>query len=317
MILVAGGTGFIGSAIVRELVQQGKPVAVMSHRLDSARKKFAGMPVEVREGDARDANSLKTAVQGIDTVISTMQFPNYPVENKGKGYTFEEIDAKGNERLVAAAKEAGVGTYIYLSGNGAAPDGKYHWFRAKWRAEEAICNSGLRYTILRPTWVYGPEDSGLNRIVTFARKLPFIPVIGGGNQRMQPVFVGDVVRAAVLSLDKSSAANQTFDIGGPEIMSMNDIIHTMLSVMGKNKPLIHSPAIFPRIAGWLMMQAPISDPPLGPATVTFATIEVVANNSALLQAFPDLDLTPLRSGLMSYLSPSGSAATTMPLSGKT
>jgi NADH dehydrogenase len=315
MILVAGGTGFVGSAIVRELVRQGKPVTVMSHRPDAARRKFAGMPVEVRAGDVRDAESLKAAVAGMDTIISTMQFPNFPVENKGKGHTFEEIDALGNERLVAAAKEAGARTYIYLSGNGAAPDGKRHWFRAKWRAEEAVRNSGLRYTILRPSWVFGPDDDALNRIAGFARRLPFIPVIGGGNQRMQPVFVNDVAQAVVRSVGSPSAANQTFEIGGPEIMTMNDIIRTVLHVMGKKKPLIHSPAVFPWIAGWLMKQAPVSDPPLGPETVAFATADALANNAALLQAFPDLQLTPLRAGLETYLAPQG-APSTMPMGGQ-
>jgi NADH dehydrogenase len=317
MILVTGGTGLVGSTVVRELVQQGKPVAVMSHRPEPARQKFSGMPVEVRAGDARDAGSLTDAVRGVDTVISAMQFPNFPVENRGKGYTFEEIDARGNERLVAAAKEAGARSYVYLSGIGVAPDGKHHWHRAKWRAEEAVRNSGLRYTIIRPSWVYGPEDNALNRIAGFARRLPFIPVIGSGNQRMQPVYVGDVARVVTASLENPSAANQTFEIGGPEILTMNEIIRTVLEVMGKRKPLIHAPAFLPWLAGWLMVQAPISDPPLSPETVAFATAAATANNSALLRAFPDLRLTPLRAGLETYLAPTRPAMTTMPMGGQT
>src|SRR5579884_3205679 len=114
MILVAGGTGFIGGAIVQELLRRGRRVAVMSHRPEAAAHTLTGLPVEVREGDARDADSLRRAVAGVDTVISCMQFPNFPVENPRKGFTFEEVDARGNARLVAAAKEAGATAYVYL-----------------------------------------------------------------------------------------------------------------------------------------------------------------------------------------------------------
>src|SRR5581483_12383195 len=107
MILVAGGTGFVGGAIVRELVRRGQPVAVLSHRPEQARRRFPGLDVEVRGGDARTAASLEQAVQGIETVISCMQFPNFPVEDPRKGHTFHEVDARGNERLVAAATRAG------------------------------------------------------------------------------------------------------------------------------------------------------------------------------------------------------------------
>jgi NADH dehydrogenase len=149
MILVAGGTGFIGRMVVRELTRRGERVVVLSHRPERARSRFPGLDVEVRGGDARDPGSLRRAAEGADAVISAMQFPNYPVENPKKGYTFEEIDARGNERLVAAAQEAGARTYVYFSGAGAAPDAQKHWFRAKWQAEQAVIGSGLRYTVFR------------------------------------------------------------------------------------------------------------------------------------------------------------------------
>ena len=299
MILVAGGTGFIGSAIVRELLRRGQRMAVLSHRPEGAAKRFPGLTVEVRAGDARDAATLRAAVQGVTTVISAMQFPNFPIENKGKGYTFEEVDARGNERLVQAAKEAGVRTYVYLSGSGAAPDAPKHWFRAKWQAEQAIIGSGLRHSIFRPSWVYGPEDKSLNRFVTFARLLPFVPVIGNGRQRLQPVFVDDVVGAVVRSLEIEAAANQVFEVGGPEVMSMDDLLHTMLNAMGKRRPLLHAPVFLPKLAGALM--APLPNRPLSPDAVEFIVNDALADNSNLLRVL-GTRLTPLREGLASYLS---------------
>ena len=308
MILVAGGTGFIGGAVVRELARRGDKVAVLSHSADKARAAFPGLDVEVRAGDARDASTLPAAVKGVDAIVSAMQFPNFPVEDKKKGYTFDEVDAAGNERLVAAAKDAGVKTYVYLSGAGAAKDGEYPWLRAKWRAEEAIRTSGLRYTLIRPSWVYGPGDKSLNRFAAFARTLPFVPVIGNGKQRVRPVFLDDVMRLAVESLTAPAAANQTFEIGGPDEMSMDELLRVMLDVMGKKKPMLHAPAAIPRLAGAAMALLPLPNRSLSPDAVTFITMDALANNAALQKAFPEMRLTPLREGLTSYLSPGASAA---------
>ena len=301
MIVVAGGTGFIGSAVVRELARRGRPVAVISHRPEAARRKFAGLPVEIREGDARDADSLRGAVQGAEVVVSAMTFPNFPVENPKKGYTFEEVDARGNERLVEAARRAGVQRYVYLSGAGAAADAPYHWYRAKWQAEEAIRSSGLAYTIVRPSWVYGPDDRALNRFAGFARRLPFVPVIGDGQQRLQPVFVGDVVRLVVEGLERKESG--VYEIGGPDVLTMDEVIRTMLAAMGKKRPLLHAPAFIPRTVGALLGLAPLPNRPLSPDAVTFITMDALADLTALRRDFPDLRLTPLAEGLHSYLAP--------------
>jgi uncharacterized protein YbjT (DUF2867 family) len=301
MILVAGGTGFIGSAIVRELLRRGSDVAVMSRSTDRVAPGLRGLHVLIRQGDARDAESLRRAVEGIDTVVSCMQFPNFPIEDRRKAETFEEVDARGNERLVAAAQAAGVGTYVYLSGSGVT-DKRYHWDRAKLQAEEAIQKGGLRYTILRPSWVYGPADNSLNRFAGFARALPFVPVIGDGSQRLQPVFVDDVARAVRRSLETEGAANQILEIGGPDVLTMDEVLRTMLDVMGKRKPLLHAPAAIPRTVGALMELLPLPKRPLSRDAVTFITMDAIADNTALHRVFPDMRLTPLREGLSTYLS---------------
>jgi uncharacterized protein YbjT (DUF2867 family) len=304
MILVAGGTGFIGRAIVRELRRQNLPVTVMSHRQAQTGSLFPGLDVSVRQGDARDPASLRRAVEGVDTVISCMQFPNFPVENPRKGYTFEEVDARGNERLVAAAKDAGATRYVYLSGAGAARDAEKHWFRAKWQAEQAIAASGLRYTVFRPSWVYGPDDNALNRLVRFARSLPFVPVIGNGDQRLQPVFVDDVAKVVAQSLTLDAAANRVFEVGGPDVMTMNELLRTLMKVLGVNKPLLHAPAFLPKLAGALM--SPLPNPPISPDFVDFATGDALADIGPLTATF-GIRLTPLAEGLATYLTPARSA----------
>jgi uncharacterized protein YbjT (DUF2867 family) len=297
MILVAGGTGFVGGGIVRELARRGRQVAVLTRRASHARR-FPGLDVEFREGDVTLPESLGAAMQGVEAVVGCQQFPNSPIENPGKGYTFDKVDAEGTENLVRAAQAAGVKRYVYLSGAGAAPEGP-HWFRAKWRAETAVRESGLTYTILRPSWVYGPEDKSLNKFLGMARFLPFVPLIGNaGKQRMQPVFIDDVGRAVADSLDNPAAANQTFELGGPEVMSMTDVVRTALQVAGRRRLLLSSPKPLMKLVASFLQFAP--GRPLTPGAVDFITGDALGDPAAIQQKL-GLRPTPLREGLATYL----------------
>lgn len=237
-------------------------------------------------------------MQGVEAVVGTQQFPNSPIENPGKGYTFEKVDAEGTENLVRAAKAAGVGRYVYLSGVGASPEGR-HWFQAKWRAEAAVKESGLAYTIIRPSWVYGPEDRSMNRFLKMSRFLPFVPLIGNaGKQRMQPVFVDDVARAVADSLENPAANNQLFELGGPEVMSMSDVVRTALEASGRKRLLLSAPAFVMRAVASVMQFAP--GKPLTPDAVDFITHDALADSTAIQKAL-GLRVTPLREGLATYL----------------
>jgi uncharacterized protein YbjT (DUF2867 family) len=301
MILVAGGTGFVGSGIVRELARRGKPVRVMSRRAEGVAGRFPGLDVGVVTGDVRDPESLARAMEGADTVIGCVQFPGSPMENPGRGHTFEEVDARGTARLVEAAKTAGVRRYVYLSGAGADPDGRYHWLRAKARAEASVRDSGITHVIVRPSWIYGPGDRSLNRILGLARRLPFAPIVGaGGRQRLQPAFIDDVARVVADSVDLAAADNRTFELGGPEVLTMDEVVRTALEVMGRRRPLVHTPAVLLKAFGLVARFLP--GPPMTPDAVNFVTMDALADNTALLETF-DVRLTPLREGLATYLAP--------------
>jgi len=299
MILVAGGTGFVGGGIVRELARRGKPVAVLSRDPSRQRDRFPGLNVEYRKGDVTDPDSLTAALAGIDTVISLQQFPKSPIENPGKGYTFEKVDAEGTENLVGAAKAAGVKRFVYLSGAGAAPDADRHWFRAKWRAETAVRESGMTYTTIRPSWVFGPEDVALNRFMGMSRFLPFVPLIGNaGKQRLQPVFVDDVARAVAESLEKPAAENQVFEIGGPEVLTMREIVQTALEAAGRKRLLLASPKPVMKLLASIIQFAP--GRPLTPDAVDFITMDALADPSEI-EAALGIKVTPLREALATYL----------------
>ena len=224
-VAVAGGTGFVGGAIAAELHRRGHQVVVISHRGEDARA-FLPDAVGIRTADVTTGAGLDQALVGIDDLVIALAFPGSPVESPRRGRTFEAVDANGTERLVMAARASGVRSVRYVSGAGAAPDAERHWFRAKWRAEEAVRASGLAWTVVRPTWIYGPRDVSLNRFVGFARSLGMVPLTNRGRQLLAPVFVDDVARLLADTLEDPAAESATLEIGGPETMPMRDIIAT-------------------------------------------------------------------------------------------
>lgn len=305
MILVAGGTGFVGSGIVRELASRGKAVRVMSRRAEGVARRFPGLDVEGVAGDVGNPESLARVVEGAETVIGCVQFSGFPMENPRHGLTFEEVDERGTVRLVEGARRAGVKRYIYLSGAGADPDARYHWLRAKARAEAAVRESGITHVILRPSWIYGPGDRSLNRMLNLARRLPFAPIVGDGSrQRLQPAFIDDVAGVVADSAELAAADNQTFEVGGPEVLTMDEVVRTALEVMGKRRPLIHMPAALLKAFGLVAQFLP--GPPMTADAVDFVTMDALADNTALLKTF-DVRLTPLREGLATYLAPRAGA----------
>jgi len=301
VILVAGGSGFVGSAAVRALVGSGADVAVMTAHPERSRSRIERMGARPVAGDVQHPATLPAAVEGAEVVVQALAFPTFPVEKPSKGYTFEEFEHLGTERLVTAAVAGGARRYVYASGVGADPHGPAPRFRAKWAGEQAIASSGIAEAcVLRPSWVYGPEDRALNRFVAIARRSPVLPVVGAGTQRLQPVFVDDVGATLAEAATPGGPAG-TFEIGGPDVFTMNEILETMLSVMALRRKLAHVPPWTFVAAGFPAQYLP--KPPISPGMVEFLMSDAVANTAPLLRAFPDLRLTPLREGLATYLAP--------------
>lgn len=271
----------------------------MTAHPDRSRARVEAMGATLVAGDVQDASSLARAVEGAEVVVQALSFPTFPVEKPSRGWTFDEFDHRGTERLAKAAAAAGVRTYLYSSGVGAAPDAAKTWYRAKWFGERAIEATGIAHTVIRPSWAYGPEDNALNRLVTLARRSPVMPVVGDGKQRLQPVFVDDVAEAFAQATAPDGPRG-VFEIGGPEVLSMDEVLRTLLSVMGKRKRLVHIPEGMPKAAGFFAQRLP--KPPLSPEAVDFLTGDAVADTAPLLKAF-DLKLTALREGLATYLGP--------------
>lgn len=297
-ILVAGGSGFIGSHIVRELVEHSPDSAV---RILTRKPKASnpwGQRVAYVGGDVTVPQSLSDSLQGVDVVVHCVQFPNHPVENPAKGWTYQRVDGQGTRNLVEACTAAGVRRFVYLSGAGAGPGRPEPWFRAKHEAEEAVRQSGMEYAILRPSWVYGPEDRSLNRFVSLTRHFPFVPVIGNGKARVQPTSVFDVAKVAALCVTRAQAPNRIFELGGPEELSMNEILRTLQKVLGKRRVLVHSPVAVMKLAARVLALLP--NPPLSPSAIDFILMEERVNPRPAEEFF-GMKFETLETGLRRYL----------------
>jgi len=297
VVAVAGGTGFVGGAIARELAMRGHKVIVLSHRETAADSIVA---LDYRPADVTRPVSLVTALVGVDTLVISLGFRNSPVEAPRRGQTFEEVDAGGTKALVAAAVQSGVRRLVYMSAAGAAPDAPRHWFKAKWHAEESVRESGIVFTIFRPSWIYGPGDRSLNRFLGFARWLPFIPQIGNGRQLLVPVLVSDVAALVADSLGTPASENVTFEVGGPETLTMDEVVRAALSASGRRRPILHAPAALMRLVTRPLTLLPT--PPLTPDAIDFIVASAPVDTDLLRQRFPRR-LTPLAEGLATYLRP--------------
>ena len=297
-VLVAGGTGFIGSRVVDELLARGGHDVVVMTRDPGRARRRAG--VTYVAGDVSDAASLARATEDIDVVVHAVQFPNHPVENPRRGWTYEKVDGEGTERMVAAATANAVRRFVYLGGAGTRPGRTEPWFVAKLRAERAVRESGMEWVIVRPSWIYGPDDRSMNKFVQFVRLLPIVPVIGTGQEKIQPVSVFDVARVVAAAVDKPEATNQVFELGVREPLTMDEIISTIMRVLGKRKPLLHQPAWLVKIPATVIQYLP--NAPLSPGAVDFITMEASADPTSAERVF-GIQLTPLEAGLRAYLKP--------------
>jgi uncharacterized protein YbjT (DUF2867 family) len=301
IVAVAGASGFIGRAIVRRLAAiPDAQVRGMSRSPQRAKERLDLPNLEWVRGEVIEPATLPEALAGVDAIVSAVQFEGYPVENPKKGLTFERVDYGGTVALLDAAKESGVRRFIYISGAAANENASHPGFRAKGRAERAIRESGLAYTIFRPSLVYGPEDKVING---FARLLKFAPafgVPGTGRQKVQPVLVDDLA-ACVTMAAVGKGVNATFEIGGPDLMTFDEMVRVLMEVTGRRRPIFHIPEKLMRAGASMLEKLPT--PLLSRDAVTFVTADNATDIKPLVAEF-GIQLTPMREGLR-YLAPTG------------
>ncbi|HEY6419363.1 MAG TPA: NAD(P)H-binding protein [Candidatus Binataceae bacterium] len=296
-VVLAGGSGFIGRAIARRLAAMpGFRVRVMSRNPDATRARLDLKSVDFVRGEVTEPATLTGALAGANAIVDSLQFQGYPVENPRRGLTFERVDYGGAVALLAAAKEAGVTQFIYVSGTAADETSSHPGFRAKGRAERIIRESGIAYTIFRPSLIYGPEDKVVNNFAKLMRFAPVFAVPGTGRQKVQPVLVDDLAACVALAL-AGRGRNGTFDVGGPDLMTFDELMRLVMDVTGHHRPLIHIPEGAMRAVGAALEMLP--RPLLSRDAVTFVTADNACDVKPLIDEF-GIQLTPARVG-MAYL----------------
>jgi uncharacterized protein YbjT (DUF2867 family) len=235
MILITGGTGFIGKYLVRSLVEAGYPVRMLIRPSAKSPDLPRGIPVEVAISGLRDERGLRAALVGIDVIYHLAS-----AEGKGPKASLLDVDIKGTQALVEAAREAGVERFFYVSHLDADRASAFPVLKAKAIAEEYIRRSSLPYTILRTALVYGPGDSFTTGLAKLLHTLPLIFLVpGNGKTQLQPLWIEDLVTCLIWSLDIPQTKNQTYKIGGPEYLPFNDVLHTVMEKLNLHRTLMY------------------------------------------------------------------------------
>ncbi len=238
-IFVTGGTGFIGRQLLNAL--EGKYVIRCLARTSGRAALCKDKGFEAFTGNILDAETLRGSLEGVDMVIHLVGI----IEDRGD-MTFERVHVGGTKNIVEEAKRAGVSHFFYQSALGASLNSSSRYQRTKAEAEELVKKSGIPFTTFRPSVIIGAEDGFTKKLMELVRLGPVVTVPGDGNAKSQPMYVGDWVKCFMTIINNPEAAGKTYEFGGPEQLTYNEIVTQLMEVMGVKKPLIHMPMSFVR-----------------------------------------------------------------------
>ena len=294
---ILGGNGFIGRYVVKRLAERGDVLTVGGRRAASA--KFLKLKGDVGQvglvNMAIDDEALLPAfVANNDAVVNLVG-----ILHESGGQRFDRIHHVGPAHLARLAREAGVARFVHISAIGADPRSTSAYARTKAAGEEAVRDAFPTATILRPSVVFGPEDQFFNRLATLAMISPVVPLIGGGETRFQPVYVGDVADAVVRCIDDSTTAGRTYELGGPKVYSLRALTELLLAEIHRRRYLLDLPFGLASLQARLMSLLP--NPPLTPDQVEMLKRDNIVSSGALTLATLGITPTPVEAILPTYL----------------
>ena len=291
IVAVTGGTGFVGTAVVSELLRAGHEVRILSRKApERLSDGVSHVPGSIVTGEGLD-----TLVEGVDAVIHLVGI----IREVGAN-TFKAVHHKGTVNVIVATSRAGVSRYLHMSAMGTRKEAISRYHQSKWAGEEAVHASGLDWTIFRPSTIFGPEDSFINMLAETMRKTPIMPVLGGGWNLMQPIFVNDVAASFRVALESEIHINKTYELGGPDIFTLKQILEKIVQVIDKKAYLVGMPMTLVAVVAWVAERLRITLP------VTTDQLIMLREDNIRTGGDPVEDLginwIPLEEGSRQYLS---------------
>jgi NADH dehydrogenase len=226
----------VGRRIVHALRAEERPLRALV-RDHSRGEILRAWGCELAQGDVTDPESLRRAAEGCEAVVHLVAIIT------GRPAAFERVMTQGTRDLVVAAANAGARRFVLMSALGTSERSKelVPYYRAKWAMEQAVRTSGLDFTIFRPSFVFGRDGGILPTFVRQVRLLPVTPVVGSGTKRLQPIWVDDVAAFFAKSLSTPASVGQTYDLGGPDTPTWNELYEAIARALGKRRRLLHVP----------------------------------------------------------------------------
>ena len=281
-ILVTGAAGYLGNQTVKKLVAMDRPVRAMVRNKAKAkiRLKEVADKIEIVEGDVTNRASLAPLMKDVTTII---HFVAIAMEKGGQ--TYEDINYQGTVNLLDIAEASGVKRFINMSQNGAKSDSPYRFLASKGRAQEYVASSNLKWTALRPSAIFGPQDEFFNTFARLLKVTPIVfPLIGGGKAEFQPVSVYDVVEAVVRSVDDDSTIGKALVLGGPEVLTLGEIEQRIIDAMDTWRLLVPAPVFLLRPAV-AVMQSILPGSPVSTSLLDMLAVPNTVEDNALVNHF--------------------------------
>ena len=276
-IFVTGATGFVGRHVVPCLMESGHAVRILAR--GPVRPHLLPEGVEVSHASLADQEGLEAALSGIDTVVHLVAI----IRERGEA-TFDSVNHLGTARLAKAALNTGVSRFVLVGAIGAVDDPRFPYLQSKWRGEQALVQSGVPYTILRGSIIFGEGDEFINALAGLVRVFPLVPVIGGGKVRFQAIHVEDVARSIARTLELDETKNRTIEIGGPEHITYDGILDTIAETYGSKRWKLHVPIRLMRPVVKLMERL-LPHPPATSQQLSMLELDNTAETGAVSKEF--------------------------------
>ena len=283
---VFGGTGFVGRQIVRELAGRGYRIKVASRVPERAYfLKPAGVVGQVVpfQCEYSNSDSIAQAVAGADVVVNCIGI----LFEKGKKNSFQHAHVDVPASIAGACKKAGVRHFVHVSALG-ADKAESRYAKSKFEGEKAVLSNFPDATILRPSVIFGEDDEFFNMFAEMARYVPVLPLIGGGETKFQPVYVGDVADAVMVAIDDRAACGRIYELGGPEVITFKEVYERVFRYTNRRRALMHVPFGLAKVQATFLSVLP--HPPLTRDQVESLKTDNVVSDDA--QGLEDLNVKP-------------------------